>query len=116
MIPVSPRPISAEELAVLRAALERCAVPPAFDGVRASLDALTVVSRCECGCASVDFVEDDGRRPHPLADGTAKTPSGGDVGIIVWGHPHCVTALEIYDLGAAEDGQVLPVPESIMPW
>jgi hypothetical protein len=54
---------------------------------------------------------------HPIADGTGKTPAGGDVGVIVWGHPDSVTGLEIYSFGAADDDDLkLPLPESITPF
>lgn len=55
-------------------------------------------------------------RSHPIADGIATTPSGGTVGVIVWGTDDSVTSLEIYDLGAGDGDQRLPTPESIRPW
>jgi hypothetical protein len=53
-----PRPISREEVEVIRAAFAqgqplRDVLPAAFE----SLPSLTVVARCPCGCASVDFSE-----------------------------------------------------------
>lgn len=35
------------------------------------------------------------------------------MGVIVWGRDDAITALEIYDLGAGEDGLRLPLPSSI---
>jgi hypothetical protein len=65
----------------------------------------------------VDFARDDeGEHPRVLADAVGETPSGGTVGVIVWGHPEAVTGLEVYDLGAGDDDLRLPVPASIAPW
>ena len=78
---------------------------------------LQVVARCECGCASVDFdapVSD--QRSTVIADGTGHTPSGGQVGVIVWGRCDAITGLEVYDLGAGENDLGLPVPTSVIAW
>lgn len=81
------------------------------------LERLQVVGGCDCGCDSVDFVEDDPRRPsRPIADGTGKTASGGDVGIIIWGDDDGVTEMEVIDLGAGDGDIKLPVEGSIRPW
>lgn len=72
---------------------------------------------CECGCDSVDFAEHDPEWPcgqSPM--GTGKTPTGGDVGIIIWGIDDAVTGIEVYDLGAGDADIKLPVESSIRPW
>jgi hypothetical protein len=78
---------------------------------------LEVVGRCECGCASIDFdAPTSDQHSTLIADGTGTTPSGGRVGVIVWGRPDAITGLEIYDLGAGDDDLVLPVPTSVISW
>jgi hypothetical protein len=78
---------------------------------------LRVVGKCDCGCDSVDFVE-QGKIKHakPIADGIGSTSRGGKVGVIIWGTPEVITGLEIYDLGAGDVDIKLPTPESIMPF
>ena len=87
------------------------------DSARNDIENLEVIARCECGCASVDFGSPAAEaRPSPIADGTATRPSGGQIGVIVWGRSDAITGLEIYGLGDGNDDLVLPIPESIVPW
>jgi hypothetical protein len=53
---------------------------------------------------------------RPIADGTATTPSGGGVGVIVFGTSTKITGLEVYDLGAGDNDLRLPEPSSVLPW
>lgn len=111
------RSIEQEEIDVIRATLERARVREVEPLAVASVPTLTVVARCECGCASVDFEASPlEQRSRPLADGIGNTPRGGQVGIIVWGLQNAITGLEIYDLGAGEADLALPLPDSIVPW
>lgn len=108
-----------QEVEVIRTVLREapvCVVAPALSETAASL---TVGSRCECGCASVDFVDSQPsgeRREKPLGDGVGMTAGGGQVGVIVWGNADTIAALEIYDLGAGDSDLELPVPSSIKPF
>jgi hypothetical protein len=111
------RAITSDEVELVRAALEHASVLRVDDAARMAIATLTVVAKCECGCASVDFdAAPSKERPTPVADGTARTPRGGRVGIMVWGRPDAITRLEIYDLGAGEGDLVLPVSHSISGW
>ena len=105
---VAPRPLTEAERAVLArlCAINELRVPSAEE-----LTALRVVGGCDCGCASVDF------RPEPFAgqilgEGYGVTPSGIDVGLILWGYEDSLGALEIYMVGV-EDTSELPRPESL---
>jgi len=110
------RKITEMEVAVIRAALEKATIEPLEDET-ATVENLMVVSRCDCGCATVDFQGPSLDEPSkPIADGIGVTPNGGDVGVIVWGRQGRITGLEIYDLGAGEKDLLLPVPDSIKPW
>jgi hypothetical protein len=110
------RQISDAEAACIRAALERAAVIPEAPELIGAVVDLRVVGRCDCGCATVDFVKDSGGPTQPIADGTGKTAGGGHVGLIVWGNNHEITGLEVYDLGAGENDLNLPELDSIVPW
>ena len=111
------RPISDAELAVIQAALDRAAVASISLPHPDDLSGLRAVNRCGCGCDSVDFAPHDPDRPtKPIADGVGYTPSGGMVGVLVWGREGEVTGLEIYDLGAGDDDLRLPDPATIEPF
>jgi hypothetical protein len=87
------------------------------DALLDSLDQLQVIGVCGCGCASINFRE--GAREDSstlLCDGIGTTPSGGGVGVIVWGVRDAITSLEVYDLGAGEDDISLPLPDSVRAW
>jgi len=71
------RPVSDEEIAVLRATLERAPVLPNCGDLLASLSELRVIDRCPCGCASVDFEEHDSSTlVTPIADGIGTARNG----------------------------------------
>jgi hypothetical protein len=111
------RAITSDEAAVIRAALEYAGVLAVDDAAKVAVSTLTVVAKCECGCASVEFdAPVSEQRAMVLADGTARTSRGGKVGVIVWGRPDAITGLEIYDRGAGEGDLVLPISSSIIPW
>ena len=111
------RPITAQELAVIRSALERAPAETLDPRVGDTLEQLRAIGQCGCGCDSIDFVpHDPSYISHPIADGMGTTPAGGEVGVSVWGHPDAVTGLEIYSLGAEDHDLKLPLPDSIHPF
>ena len=114
-IPLDRR-ITAKEIAVIRAALDRASEAAEYRALASQLQDLRAIEQCGCGCDSVDFVAyDPTDPPRPLANAIGMTPRGGRVGVIVWGTAQRVTGLEVYDLGADDDLK-LPVPESIEAW
>jgi hypothetical protein len=110
------RPINADELRIIRAALERCAEIPSVSALVASLDELRVVGGCECGCASVNFSVAPPEHKKPIADGRGILPNGFRVGVIVWGTPEAVTGLEVYDMSATVTGLPLSQVQTVIPW
>ncbi len=111
---VMRRAVTRMEIDVIRAALE--VGPISKTARRLSIESLCVVGQCDCGCDSVDFEQplpEAGSKP--IADAVGATPSGGDVGVIVWGTNAIITGLEIYDLGAGAADLRLPDPRSIRP-
>jgi hypothetical protein len=109
------RPISAEEITVIQAALERAATCPIASDVIESVGRLHAIAKCGCGCESVDFASHDPVNPSsPIADGIGTTSQGEEVGLIVWGRQDAITGLEVYALGG--EGNKLPIPETIHGW
>lgn len=107
------RPITEQEIAIVRLTLEVGATKPI---ARESLDRLSDLearSGCGCGCESVDFEDfDPARAPQPLGHTIGTTPTGGTVGIIIWGRADAVTGLEVYDIDCGGDSK-LPVPSTL---
>ena len=107
------RPITMEELEVIRMTLEHAAASAEFRKLAANAARLHVVGKCDCGCDSVDFIEQSKVKSKPIADGIGCTARGGKVGVIVWGTSEMITGLEVYDLGAGNQDIKLPTPASI---
>ena len=110
------RAATPDEIAVVRAALERVAAAPEYQHLSTRLDGLRVVSKCGCGCDSVDFAEyDPGHPTRVIAHGIGQNPAGGLVGVMVWGTADRVTGLEVSDLEEAVNSADarLPVPTTI---
>jgi len=116
MRPQPNRPINAEEVRIVRAALECCAEIPNASALVATLDELRVVGRCECGCATVDFTVALPEHKKPIADGLGILPNGKRVGVIVWGTPEAVTGLEVYDMSGTVTGLPLSQVQTVIPW
>jgi hypothetical protein len=110
------RPLTQQEAAVIAATLERATLVPVAPSVLSTLGQLQVVGQCECGCASIDFlVGEEAQGAQILADGLGTLePGGTDIGVMVWGFPDRLTALEVYE--CSEAAPLLPSPSSIHPW
>ena len=120
MKPVTPRPISEHEAAVIKQALLRApfnpALPDAFTAVPNELfediEALSVVAECDCGCCSVDF-QNAARTEQQVTEAVGLLSGGERVDIIVWANGESISRLEIVGhLGKGE----LPDPETICSW
>jgi hypothetical protein len=110
------RQISDREAAVVRAAIEHACVNPIAHELIKTVSELYVVGQCGCGCDTVNFEPDPSEHSRPIADGIGATPSGGTVGVLVFGTSRRITGLEIYDLGAGEFDLRLPEPSSVRPF
>jgi hypothetical protein len=105
----TPRPISEQEVAVVRAILERVPFQPIPPSTIDSVSSLIVVATCECGCSCVDFrCEPYPPRGHPIAGGYGVAPSGGTVEVLLFGTPEVLRCLRVLPLGH-EDGALPPV-------
>jgi len=111
------RSITLQESAVIRATLEHAPETSDVSRFAGDIDQLHAISKCGCGCDSIDFAEHDPSHPSRIVgDGIGVTPKGGQVGVLVWAADDAITGLEIYDLGAGNNDTKLPVPQSIHPW
>jgi hypothetical protein len=80
--------------------------------LRASIPALCVVGRCDCGCDSLFFrgVE-DATDQYRVADGLAYEEDGEEIGIILWAFRGYLVHMELY--GYAERPPCLPAAETV---
>ena len=108
MLPITPRPLTETERALVERLCILNAVPVSSSG---DVTRLQVIGRCECGCASVDFIPDEGS--SVLGDAFGTTASGIEVGLLLWGRAGMVSGLEVYMLG--EETSELPDPQTLRP-
>jgi len=111
---MTPRPISSQELEVIRRALKSCrtdAASPSHDAVAA---ALMVSSLCGCGCDTVEFQGSGGEVAAVIADGLGEAADGSGVGVLVFGTADTITCLEVYSFDDVPAR--LPILDSIRPF
>jgi hypothetical protein len=111
---MTPRPISTEELEVLRRALQMCPTPAAAPPHASHADDLVVVSLCGCGCDTVEFQGAGGEVAAVIADGIGETAEGAGVGLLVFGKLDMITCLEVYSFD--DTPAKLPRLDSIRPY
>jgi hypothetical protein len=83
------------------------------------LPAVSVVSRCGCGCPTIDLAIDGVAAPLSspttiLADAEGLSPEGIPVGIIVHGREGLISELEIYAKSGDDDRFSLPLIDSLL--
>jgi len=79
---------------------------------------LRVVSRCGCGCPTVDFAIGVDRKEGPshiIADVEGDSPEGVRVGVIVHVREGEISELEVYSHTGESKGFSLPEPTSLVP-
>lgn len=109
---MTPREILPLETEVILRALDKCSAAPVTQSLLATVPGLEVVSRCECGCDTINFKGwGQSGPPQILADGVAETPDGKAIGVIVFGTPNQITCLEVYSYD--DEPARLPTVESI---
>jgi hypothetical protein len=110
------RPLSQEEISLLKWLLSH-------GGSNASqyekqISDLRVVSRCGCGCPTVDFALGTGRKDGPsniIADAEGTSSEGVRVGVIVHVRETEISELEVFSL-SGEKNVSLPRLESLVLW
>jgi hypothetical protein len=105
------RPLTPEEESLVRWLLEHGA-PKAVDFMP-QLRRTRVVSRCPCGCASIDFAV-DGRQARPsagmqvLADFLWQDAEGNRFGVFVFAKEDMLAGLELWSVDGSATASVLP--------
>ena len=93
------RPISPQELAVVRWLLDHAATGDVFALNVGALEEARVTPGCTCGCTSVDFVQGGPRDESFIAaDAFAVWPDGERAGVMLWARRDQITGIEVYDL------------------
>jgi hypothetical protein len=106
------RPISTHEVDVVRRALQSAPVEGMKLPSLEDLESLNVVSRCACGCASVDFkLLGAGEIAELVADAIGETSSGEEVGVLVFGVNGRIIGLEI--VGYSDSPADLPIASTV---
>ena len=111
------RPLTAQESALVRWMLEHGTLAAAR--FLPQLATARVVSRCYCGCASVDFSV-GGVVPAPgplgiLADFEYRTPEGHLCGVFVFEREGLLAGLEVWSVDGLSTPSTLPAIEQLQP-
>jgi hypothetical protein len=114
------RPLTPHEATLVRWLLEH-----GLPGVDAAsflpqLDQARVVSRCPCGCASVDFAISDRTPPagaplRVLSDCEWDGESGAKLGVFVFAKENVLAGLEVWSIDGFETPAQLPRIEQLKP-
>jgi hypothetical protein len=86
---------------------------------KAQIPKLRVVSRCACGCPTIDFAMGTTRKDgasHIIADAEGSSPEGVRVGVIVHVREGEISELEVYSVTGEKNAFSLPQPESLVSW
>jgi hypothetical protein len=111
------RPITEQEGQLLKWLLEHGA--PGADQFISQVDSLTVISKCRCGCPTVNFALHGksvlSENKHILADYLAEV-EGQDVGVILFQRDGRLSSLEVYSQAGTDKPFALPEIEALYPW
>lgn len=112
------RPLTPDEVALVRWLLDRGTVSAAE--FLPQLADTRVVSRCGCGCASVDFavrgmVPPFGDGMGILADFEYRTTGGHMCGAFVYERAGLLTGLEVWSMDGLSTPSALPSPIQLRP-
>src|SRR5262247_3782845 len=79
------------------------------------LENLRVVSRCRCGCPSIDFVPDCASGMQILSDYVYDDPAGHTVGVFLFASAGRLAGLEIWSIEGDPVPNAVPAPELLRP-
>lgn len=80
------------------------------------IDCLRIVSKCGCGCPTVDFALQSGRKvggSDIVAEAGGKSPEGISVGVILHVRDDELSELEVYSTEGLDVPFSLPTPDSL---
>ena len=106
--PINHRPIRPDELAVLKRALSVGPLREIEETLLRSVDSLTVIGDCKCGCRSVYFRAEDSA-DSIVAEVTALSASDNHFSIMVWANGSALSCLDLVDF---ESCGLLPDPST----
>ncbi len=123
---MNERRITAEELDVVRWLLANASLQDVSAYQAEHLADAGVVSSCECGCASIDFVFGEGsegaaagtaglRSTAILAEAFTQWPDGARAGVMLWGAEGKLLGIELYELGS-DASRRFPMVEVLHRW
>jgi hypothetical protein len=114
------RPLTVEEMQLIRWLLEHGPVGAETPTFLAQLDQARVVSRCPCGCASINFAI-AGQLPPPgaglqvLSDYQWVGNAGAEFGVFVFAKAGVLSGLEVWSIDGLAAANHLPKIESLKP-
>jgi hypothetical protein len=123
---MSERRITTEEIEVVSWLLANASMKDVSEYRVEHLADAHVVSSCRCGCASIDFVFNEGgagvatgtaglRSTAILAEAFAQWPDGARAGVMLWAAEGKLLGIELYDLGS-DASRRFPTVEVLRRW
>jgi hypothetical protein len=108
------RPLTQQERDLVRWLIEHSHMDASR--LLSQIDRLTVATRCNCGCPTIDFALDGvpvgGKGEQIVSDWLAEV-DGMPVGVTLWQTNDRIRTLEVYSLPGSESPFALPSFESI---
>lgn len=113
------RPLSEQERTLLRWMVKGSS--GVHSDLLAQLDRTTVVARCGCGCASIDFavdgVEEEKKEPMDLiSDYAWKTKAGNLCGAYLFTRRDRLAGFDLWSIDGAETPSTLPAIGALFPF
>jgi hypothetical protein len=114
------RPLTSEERELVRWLLEHGSLRSGSRDFLTQLDQARVVSRCPCGCASIEFsingqIPPVGEPLEVLSDYEWDAESGAKFGVFVFVKAGLLAGLEVWSIDGLQAADKLPKPELLKP-
>ena len=81
----------------------------------AQVPGLRVVSRCQCGCASINFGPAHAAPMQVLSEYMYEQPSGGLTGVFVFAQSGRLAGLDVWSIDGRGSNNSLPDPSTLRP-
>jgi hypothetical protein len=111
------RPITQQESEIVRWLLDHG--DPRYFHLASQIDSLRVISKCTCGCPTVDFALKSGETSRkgggPVSDNLA-TVDDQLVGVMLFACNDSLSSLEVYSMAGNDKPFDLPNIEDLFPW
>jgi len=80
-----------------------------------ALNTVKVVSRCGCGCPSINFTDDWGGGITILADYQFNDPDGGLAGVFAFEYKDRLAGIDVWSIDGVANPREVPDPEVLRP-